>query len=344
MNRFLVSVANVIGYDKNDNIVLEGTTLLNSTLEHAVSNTDIRAGQGNKLQYIYYHSDDLTGNIEESQFSLAMLALANGSTITTGANIWTEETVTVASGAGTVTGTPLAHQTSTLYGWVTYGDVVSERVVFTGSAFTIADTSYSGDVCVRYYAYNSATRHMEINASSLPAHIRLVMRVGLFSNDSATNKVGEAIITIYDASITGAYTINMTSDGVSTTPLAFRATATTKVAAGCNSATQVYGSIDEVLYDTNWYDNVVSLAVDGGDFVLANLATKKLVVRAVPNDGTAAFAPPYEDLTFSATGVSVVNTNGATKGTVTGATGGGSVKVTITAKTSVDTTVLVTDS
>jgi hypothetical protein len=343
MNRFLVSVANVLGYDKNDVLILEGTTLLNSTLEHAVSNTDIRAGQGNKLQYIYYHSDDLTGNIEESQFSLSMLALANGSTITNGANIWEEETVALTSGAGSVLGTPLGLQTTPKYGWVTYGDVLSERVTFNTKAFTITDTTYSGNVCVRYYAYNAAARHMDINASCLPAHLRLVMRVGLFSNDAATNKVGEAIITIYDASITGAFTITMAADGVSTTPLAFRATATTNVAAGCNTATQVYGSIDEVLYDTHWYDNVVSLAVVGGDFILANLATKLLDVRAVTNDGTAAFVPPYEDLTFSATGaVSVVNTDGATKGTVTGATAGGAIKVLIADKTSVEVTTLVT--
>jgi len=343
-NRFLVSTADTIGYDENDNILFEGYTNLDTSLENAISNTDVRAGQGNKLQYIYYHSNDLTGAINEAQWSLPLLALNTGATITTGANIWKEEDVTLVDGAGTVTGTPLAFQTSPVYGWVTYGNVQSERVVMTAGAFTIADTTYDGVVCVRYYAYDAATRHMEINAAGIPSIVRLVMRVGLFSSDSATNKVGEAVITILKAQMTGAFTISMTPDGVASTPLNFRALASKTNTGGCNGSKQIYGTIDEVIYDTNWYDNVVSLGVVGGDFVLANLATKKLDVRAIPNDGTAAFVPPYADLTFSATGVSVVNTDGSTKGTVTGATAGGSVKVTITAKTSVDTTVLVTAS
>ena len=84
-----------------------------------------------------------------------MLALAGGSTITTGANIWTEETVTLTNGAGTVVGTPIGFQGTTVYGWVTYGSVVSERVTMSTKSFTISDTTYNGDVCVRYYAFNS---------------------------------------------------------------------------------------------------------------------------------------------------------------------------------------------
>ena len=341
-NRFLVSTADTIGYDENDNILFEGYTNLDTSLENAISNTDVRAGQGNKLQYIYYHSNELTGAINEAQWSLPMLALNTGATITTGTNIWTEEDVVLTNGAGTVTGTPLAYQTSAVYGWVTYGTVQSERVVLTDGAFTIADTTYDGTVCVRYYAYDAASRHMEINAAAIPAIVRLVMRVGLYSSDSTTNKVGEAIITILKAQMTGAFTISMTPDGVSSTPLNFRALASKSNTGGCNGSKQIYGTIDEVIYDANWYDDVVALAVVGGDFELANLATKMLDVRAIPSTGSA-FIPPYDDLTFSGTGITVSNT-GDTKGTVTGASGGGSVKVTITAKTAVDTTVLVTAS
>lgn len=339
-NRFLVSTADTIGYDENDNILFEGYTNLDTSLENAISNTDVRAGQGNKLQYIYYHSNELTGAINEAQWSLPMLALNTGATITTGTNIWTEEDVVLTNGAGTVTGTPLAYQTSAVYGWVTYGSVQSERVVLTAGAFTIADTTYNGTVCVRYYAYDAASRHMEINAAAIPAIVRLVMRVGLYSSDSTTNKVGEAIITILKAQMTGAFTISMTPDGVSSTPLNFRALASKSNTGGCNGAKQIYGTIDEVIYDANWYDNVISLGVVGGDFELANLATKMLDIRAIPSTG-AAFVPPYADLTFAGTGVTVSN-SGTTKGTVTGDADGGTVKITITAKPSVDTTVHVT--
>lgn len=337
MNNFLVSVADVIGYDENDNIVLEGKSLLNSTLESAVGNTDVRAGKGNKLKFVYPHSGELSGAIENSEFSMDMLALAAGTNITTGANIWTEETVTLTSGAGTVVGTPIGFQNSTVYAWVTYNDVVSERVTVSTKSFTIADTSYSGDVCVRYYAYDAAAKQVEIEAGPNPAVIRLVLRVGLYSNDTSRTEVGEAIITIFRARITGAFTISMTPDGVASTPLNWRALAYTNTATGCTTGREVYATINEVIYDRNWYDDVYALAVVGGDFDLAAAATKQLDVRAItPTD---AFTPPYTDLTFSKTGNITVSAGGL----VTGATDGGTVKILITDKTSVDTTVIVTD-
>ena len=109
MKKFLVSTADVYGYDSNDNLLFVGKTLLDSSIETTLSNTDVRAGRGNQLQYIYYHSAEMNITVNEAQFSLDFLALNTGSAITTGANIWTEESVTVTNGAGTVTeGTPLS--------------------------------------------------------------------------------------------------------------------------------------------------------------------------------------------------------------------------------------------
>ena len=335
MSRFLVSVADVIGYDEDDNIVLEGKALLDSSLENAVGNTDVRAGEGNKLQFVYPHTGELSGAITNSEFSMDMISLAAGSDITTGANIWTEETVTLTSGAGSVTGTPLGFQNSTVYAWVTYGDVVSERVTVTTKSFTIDDTTYSGDVCVRYYAYDASAKQVEIDATPNPAIIRLVMRVGLYSKDNSRSKVGEAIITVFRARITGAFTISMTPDGVASTPLNWRALAYTNTVTGCASNRQVYAVIDEVVYDRHWYDDVTALAVVGGDFELAESATQTLDVRAI--SPTDAFVPPYEDLTFAGTDVVVTSA-----GLVTGSATGGSVKITITAKPDIDTTVIVT--
>lgn len=343
-NEYLVSTAEVYGFDEDDNMILFGDTMLDTSIENAISNTDVRAGQGNMLQYIYYHSAELTVAVSNAQFSLNQLALAVGSDITTGADVFTTETVTVTNGAGTVTKTPLVSQTSTVYGWVAYnGGNTTDRVAFTGSNFTLADTSYSGDVCVRYYANDAAAKRITIKANMIPAIVKLVLKAQLCSSDDSRNKVGDVLVTLYRAQASGAFTLSMTPDGVASTPLNFRAIAYTSLGGGCNANQRVYGTIDKVLTDANWYDNVTALAVVGGDFELANLATKMLDIRAIPNDGTAAFKPPYADLTFAATGVSVVNTSGATKGTVTGATGGGSVTVTITAKTAVDVTVLVDD-
>jgi hypothetical protein len=344
-NEYLVSTAEVYGFDQDDNLILFGDTMLDTSIENAISNTDVRAGQGNMLQYIYYHSAELTVAVNNAQFSLNQLALAVGSDIVTGADVFTTETVTVASGVGTVTKTPLVSQTSTIYGWVTYnGGLTEERVTFnSGKNFTLTDTGYSGDVCVRYYANDAAAKRITIKANMIPKIVKLVLKAQLCSSDDSRNKVGDVLVTIYRAQASGAFTLSMTPDGVASTPLNFRAIAYVTAGGGCNANQKVYGTIDKVLTEANWYDNVVALAIVGGDFELANAATKMLDIRAIPNDGTSAFKPPYADLTFAATGVSVVNTAGATKGTVTGAAGGGTVTVTITGKTDVDVTAVVDD-
>lgn len=343
-NEFLVSTAEVYGFDEGDNLVLFGDTMLDTSIENAISNTDVRAGQGNMLQYIYYHSAELTVAVNNAQFSLNQLALAVGSDITTGADVFTTETVTVANGAGTVSKTPLASQTSTIYGWVAYnGGNTTDRVTFSGKNFTLADTSYSGDVCVRYYANDAAAKQITIKANMIPKIVKLILKAQLCSSDDSRNKIGDVLVTIYRAQASGAFTFSMTPDGVASTPLNFRAIAYTTTGGGCNANQRVYGTIDKVITNANWYDNVLALAVVGGDFELANDATKMLDIRAIPNDGTAAFKPPYADLTFSAATVTVVNTDGATKGTVTGKTGGGTVTIAITEKPDVDVTVVVDD-
>ena len=48
MKKFLVSTADVYGYDSNDNLLFVGKTLLDSSIETTLSNTDVRAGKGNQ--------------------------------------------------------------------------------------------------------------------------------------------------------------------------------------------------------------------------------------------------------------------------------------------------------
>ena len=346
MKKFLTSAADVYGFDENDNLLFVGKTLLDSSIEATLSNTDVRAGKGNALQYIYYHSAELNIAVTEAQWSLEFLSLNVGSAITTGANVFNEETVTLTKGKGAVTGTPLTFSTQTIYGWVSIpdgSDTKVERVEFDGKNFQITDTNYDGNVCVRYYNRNAAARQIVIDSDMTPSVIKLVMEANLNSSDKTTNRIGKVEIMVPRASMTGAFTISMTPDAVASTPLNVRALASTVSTGGCAGNKSIYATITEVIDNANWYDNVDALAVVGGDFTLAADATKLLDVRAVPTTG-AAFKPDYDDLTFSVVDgtITVNNTNGATKGTVTGAAGGGTVKVTITSKPEIDVTVKVT--
>ena len=341
MKKFLVSTADVYGYDSNDNLLFVGKTLLDSSIETTLSNTDVRAGKGNQLQYIYYHTAEMNITINEAQFSLEFLALNTGSSIETGADIWTEESVAVTNGAGVVTkGTPLAIQTQTIYGWVTKEDGTVERVAFTGANFTLADSSYNGTVCVRYYTNDAAARKVTVYADMLPSTIRLVMVGTLASSDSTTNQIGTVQIEVPRASMTGAFTLSMTPDAVAQTPLSVRALASTETAGGCDGNRPIYATITEKINGAKWYDNVIALAIKGGDFDLKSGDSKTLQVYAIKNDGSAAFLAPVGGLTFASSETSKATVDG---GIVAGvAAGQRTIKATITDVPEIDANVVVT--
>lgn len=342
MKKFLVSTADVYGYDSNDNLLFIGKTLLDSSIETTLSNTDVRAGKGNQLQYIYYHTAEMNITVNEAQFSLEFLALNTGSSIVTGANVWTEETVAVENGAGVVAkGTPLAVQTQTIYGWVTLEDGTVERVTFTGSSFTLSNPTYTGNVCVRYYTNDSAARQITIYADMLPSTIRLVMVGTLASSDATTNKIGTVQIEVPRASMTGAFTLSMTPDAVAQTPLSVRALAYTENVGGCDGNRPIYATITEKIDGAHWYDNVIGLSIKDGDFTIKTNGSKTLSVFAIKNDGSAAFLAPISDITFASSeqGYATVSNEGV----VSGVTAGTSViKATITAVPSIDANVIVT--
>lgn len=341
MKKFLVSTANVYGYDSNNNLLFTGTTLMDSSIETTLSNTDVRAGQGNQLQYIYYHTAEMNIAINEAQFSLNYLALNVGSSIKTGADVWTTETVQVVNGAGTVVGTPLAVSGTTLYGWVTDKDDNVERVEFSGSSFTMNDTNYNGNVCVRYYATNASAKQVTVYADMLPSTIRLVMEAQLCSSDSTTNRIGTLQIEVPKASMTGAFTLSMTPDSVAQTPLSVRALATQVNEGGCTANRPIYATITEILFGTNWYDNVIALAIEGGDISLVDGTSKALKVFAIPSDGTAAFLAPVSGITFSSDDGTKASVD--SNGIVTAeAEGTATIKATITNKPAIDANIVVT--
>lgn len=341
MKKFLVSVADVYGYDSSDSLLFVGKTLLDSSIETTLSNTDVRGGRGNQLQYIYYHTAEMNITINETQFSLEFLALNTGTTPETGADMFVEESVTLVNGQGTVqTGTPLKLATSTIYGWVTKADGSVQRVVFNGSNFDIGDATNNDTVCVRYFTQVASARQITINADMLPSNIRLVMEAQLCSSDSTTNQIGVVQIIVPKASMTGQFTLSMTADGVSQTPLTVRALASTESnEGGCTGGQSIYAKIIERIFNTNWYDNVIGLAFEGGDLAMHPDDTKTLTVYAIPGDGSAAFIAPLDDITIASSDASVtISGNVATAASAGTAT----ISATINDKPEIDANIIAT--
>jgi len=148
-----------------------------------------------------------------------------------------------------------------LYGWVSQLDGTIERVTFTASTFA-SSTGTSGDiVCVRYYALDAASRSVTIPANAIPKIVRLVMSAQLNSSDVATNKIGEVQIIVPKFSLSGAFTLSMTSDGVSQTPLSGMAYSFVDTETAACTSKPVYAKVIEIIDNANWYDGVIALAI-----------------------------------------------------------------------------------
>ena len=333
---FLTSVADARLYDSDDNLVATAKTLMDSSIEVALSTTDVRGGKGNPLQYILYQGADMNLTLTETQFSLDFLAKTLGQTTATGAAVFYEETVTLAGSAiGTITETALAYQNTATYVWVTHSDDSVERLVTAGGTFTSATGSEDDVVCVRYYYTDSAAKQITINSNIIPAIVRVELEAQLANSEDSTNVVGKVVFTVPKFSLSGNFSMAMTPDGVSTTPLTGRALAHSPTTTGSCSNVDVLGYITRVLDSANWYDDCIALAIVGGDIALTHATTHTVVVKGVHSDGSVS-TPPPADLTFaSATGATA--TIGAQTGLITTvAAGSSAITCYITSKAALD--------
>lgn len=345
IRKFLTSVADVYAYDQNDNIVFVAKTLLDSSLEASLGSQPVRGGRGNQLQYVYYHTGELKATLTDTQWNLAMLGSTVGSEAAGGYNYYKEETITMSGSAASVSADPLAFSGAVIYGWATNPAGVTQKVTFTGKSFTVSG-SVAGDWCVRYYTANqTAGQGITIKANMIPSVLKVVMEAQLNSADVTTNKIGMVQIIIPKLVLSGAFTISMTADGISNTPLTGTALAYADAAsAGCVGSDGYYAKIVEVIDATNWYDNVVALAIEGGDFELKNGTSKTLAVWAIPSTG-ASFKVDNSLLQFTS-GTEAVATVGSHTGIVSAvaATGTSILDVVITSASAngVDGTAIVT--
>mgnify|MGYP001413784020 CR=1 FL=1 len=286
--KFMTSVANAYLYDDNDVLLVTGKTLLDSSVETTLGNTDIFAGRGNQLQYIYYHTAQMNITITDAQWNLDFLAQTVGNDISHTPNIWKEETITLgASGGGTVTSQPLVISGTILYGWVTQHSGTVERVTFGPGTkvFPSSSGTTSDEVCIRYYTADSAQHSITIDANMIPNIVHLVLEAQLNSSDSTTNLIGSVQIDVPKAALTGAFSIKMTPDGVASTPLTARALANEdNTSTGCDH-NPFYATITEIITDTTWWSDVIALSIEGGDFGLVHPATKQLSIWAIPSKG-----------------------------------------------------------
>lgn len=321
IKKFLTSVADVFGYDSSDNLIFVAKTLLDSSIEVSLGSAPVRGGRGNQLLYTYYHTAEMKFNLTETQWNLEMLGATTGGSYESG-NYYAQETITVVSGSGTITQTPLAFAGSTIYGWATSPLGVTQRVTFTGKTFTVTGSETSGAWCVRYYTLNATSgKGITISSNIIPQVVKIVMETQLNSADATTNKIGIVQIIIPNGQLSGAFTISMKADGISNTPLTGTALAYTPSTSGADACAveSYYAKIVEIIDSTYWYSNVYALSISGGNFTLPVGGAKTLSVYAVPYSG-ASFKVDNSLVKFTSS--ASIATAGSSTGIITGVAAG----------------------
>lgn len=323
--------------------IFTSKTLQESGISISVTAEDIRGGLSNPLLGRYFHDSILEANITDALFNLQYLALNVGGEVVIGGSSLVTETVTAGSGTLTVQGTPVAFGAAGTVGWYTpAGQEDWAPLTFEGKVATASVTSGT-DYCVRYNANDAGIQEFVVPSAIIPSEVHLVMTYPLFAGGtspeaiSTSSQVGELIVDIPRFQFAGNVELSLTSSGAATSNLSGSALAS-YTTANCNDM-GTYGTVKQKIYGGNWYDDLTTIAVDGGNFSIANGATKKLKVIGIFKNGTGVL--DNSKLTFTSSASSTASVTNA--GVVTGAgTGSANITITVTDKTSVATMVGVT--
>lgn len=211
-NQFLTSVANVRLFDRlTGELILNGKTLLNSSMTQAIQTQAIHAGKGSKKVYELNYQKELTFSIEDAAFDTAYIALQNGTEINHQlAEYYTDEMILLdATGKGTLAETPL--------GKVHVEQLNSTFTQYTPTGKEISFPALAGKEIQVIYAVQEMMDTIEISADSFPKAVRMELNVDIRSNNG---KTGEVIIEVPNFKPNGAVEISMTHEGVASSSLA----------------------------------------------------------------------------------------------------------------------------
>lgn len=324
--------------------VFTSTTLQESGLTISVTAEDIRGGLSNPLLGRYFHDSVLEANIVDALFDLSYLALNVGGEVTVGGDTLVTETVVTTANTITVAGTPVAFGNAGTVGWYTIqGEDNWTPITFVGKEAQ-ATIAAGQTVCVRYNATNDALKTFVIPSSVIPSELHVIMTYPLFAAGSdraslsTSSQVGELIVDIPRFQFAGNVELSLTSSGVATSNLSGSALAM-NTSINCQDLGR-YGTVKMNIFDQNWYDDLIALAIDNADVALVNSATETLKVIGIFQDGGAILTGIVDNanLTFTSEDTATA-TVGAHTGIVTAAASGtGTTKIEVKATDKTDVT------
>lgn len=315
------------------NIIARSQTLQENSLSLSVSSEDIRGGLSNPLIAKYFHDSVMEVKITDAVFDLEYLAAEVGGEVINGADVVNEETVTISTANTiTVSNTPQDFLGLGTIGWYSIQGANSwQKITFTGNSATVSGLTVGQTVCVEYCHTDDAAREFTVSSAIIPSECILQVEAPLFqaSQSSAGNytqssQVGKIVITIPRFLLSGTTDLSMTSSNASTTDLSGSAMAV--FGASCSNLGS-YGTVQEVIFDKNWYEDLTSLAIASGDDIeLSATETEMLTVVGVYGTTTGSVSNSNLTFTSSDSAIATVSTAG-----LVSAVAAGTAYVTITA-------------
>lgn len=211
-NKFLTSVADVKLYDdKTGDLILNGKTLLNSSMTQAIQSQAIYAGKGSKKIFEYNYQKELSFSIEDATFNTSYICLQNNTKVLRElADYYTNEYVTLdGSGKGTLSQEPVGNI------HIENENGTFTQIVSNGKEFTYP--TLSGQEVQVSYAYKEMMDNITLSADSFPKAVRMVLNGDIMTNNG---KEEEMQIVVPKFKPDGAMELSMTHDGVSSSSLA----------------------------------------------------------------------------------------------------------------------------
>lgn len=211
-NKFLTSVADVKLFDdKTSDLILNGKTLLNSSMTQAIQSQAIHAGKGSKKIFEYNYQKELSFSIEDATFNTSYICLQNNTKVLRElADYYTNEFITLDStGKGTLSQDPVGNI------HVENENGTYTQIIPNGKDFTYP--TLSGQEVQVSYAYKEMMDNITLSADSFPKAVRMVLNGDIMTNNG---KEEEMQIVVPKFKPDGAMELSMTHDGVSSSALA----------------------------------------------------------------------------------------------------------------------------
>lgn len=320
-------------------------TLQENTFSISVTGEDVRGGLSNPLLGKYFHDSILDVTMTDALFDLSYVASQVGGNVIIGGDAVTDESITTSTlNQISVTNTPVNWNGIGNVGWYTIsGEDNWKLITFTGKNANVSNLPIGSKVCVRYISVNDAAKTFTIPSSIIPSECYLEVEGALFNANSKSftqsSRAGSLFVEVPRFLFNGNVELSMSATGASTTNLSGTALAYYNTTSCDNLGS--YAKVTQVITGAAWDEDLVALAIDGGDFSLGKSQSYTITTYGIFNGNATGVVDPA-NLTYTITPSSAGTFVGNVFTSASDAANTAVIEITDTTKTSINANCTVT--